>query len=68
MELTNINKQFKIKVYGKGINKLVGVRGLREIVNNDDLIKTMTNKALKRGQDKFEQKLRRGIKITLYSY
>lgn len=65
-----INADFRIKVYGwiEGvkIDKLVGVRGLLELIGVE-----LANKFLKRaynsGMDKFICKLRRGIKITFYS-
>ena len=65
-----INRNYKIKVYGmvdgKKVNKLVGVRGLIELVGVE-----MANKMLRRAfrcmEDLQVCKLRRGIKISFYS-
>lgn len=65
-----INNTFRIKVYGWidgfKIDKLVGVRGLLELIGVE-LANKFVGKALKSGLDKFICKLRRGIKITFYS-
>lgn len=64
-----INANFRIKVYGiingTRIDKLVGVKGLLELIGAELANKFIT-KALKCGMDKFIAKLRRGIKITFY--
>ena len=65
----SINRNFRIKVNGivdgKKINKLVGVKGLVELVGVG-----MANKMLRRAfngkDDKTVCKLRRGIKISFY--
>lgn len=65
----SINRNFRIKVNGivdgKKINKLVGVKGLIELIGVG-----MTNKMLRRAfngtDDKTVCKLRRGIKISFY--
>ena len=64
-----VNRNYKIKVYGmvdgKKVNKLVGVRGLIELVGVE-----MANKMLRRAfrcMDVQVCKLRRGIKISFYS-
>lgn len=66
-----INSNFKIKVSGvsKGVkvHKLVGVSGLVGLVGNNDLVNTILEKAFNRGLDKFEHKLRRGLKVTFYA-
>ena len=67
---TEINRNYKIKVYGYvdgiKINKLVGVRGLIQLIGVE-----MTNKMLRRAfrcmDDVQVCKLRRGIKISFYS-
>lgn len=67
---TEINRNYKIKVYGYvdgiKINKLVGVRGLIQLIGVE-----MTNKMLRRAfrcmGDVQVCKLRRGIKISFYS-
>lgn len=67
---TEINRNYKIKVYGYvdgiKINKLVGVRGLIQLIGVE-----MANKVLRRAfrcmDDVQVCKLRRGIKISLYS-
>lgn len=65
----SINRNFRIKVNGivdgKKINKLVGVKGLIELIGVG-----MANKMLRRAfngkDDKTVYKLRRGIKISFY--
>lgn len=65
----SINRNFRIKVNGivdgKKINKLVGVKGLIELIGVG-----MANKMLRRAfngtDDKTVCKLRRGIKISFY--
>lgn len=65
----SINRNFRIKVNGivdgKKINKLVGVKGLIELIDVG-----MANKMLRRAfngkDDKAVCKLRRGIKISFY--
>ena len=65
-----INRNFRIKVNGivdgKKINKLVGVKGLIELIGVE-----MANKMLRRAfngmDDKTVCKLRRGIKISFYN-
>ena len=67
-----INRNFRIKINGivdgKKVNKLVGVKGLIELI---ELIGVETaNKMLRRAfngtDDKTVCKLRRGIKISFY--
>lgn len=69
-----INSNFKIKVSGvnfdgQRIHKLVGVRGLVELVGVE-----LANSLLERSfnacanSDKSVCKLRRGLKITFYNY
>lgn len=65
----SINRNFRIKVNGivdgKKINKLVGVKGLIELIGVE-----MANKLLRRAfrcvKDAEHCKLRRGLKISFY--
>lgn len=65
-----INHNFRIKINGivdgKKVNKLVGVKGLIELIGVE-----MANKMLRRAfngtDDKTVCKLRRGIKISFYA-
>ena len=65
-----INRNFIIKVNGMvdevKVNIAVGVRGLRRIVNNDDLCNRLLDRAFDSMNDKVVCKLRRGIKISFY--
>ena len=61
-----INRNFKIKVYGLGLNKLVGVTGFREVVGDDSLCNRLLDRAFSSMEDKCVCKLRRGIKISFY--
>ena len=66
-----INSNFKIKVsgYSNGlkIHSLVGVYGLINLIGVD-LTNKLFDKAFNSKKDKYILKLRRGLKITLYSY
>ena len=62
-----INFNYKIKVYGLGLNTLVGVSGLRRLVADDELCDRMLDRAFASMDDKQVCKLRRGLKITFYS-
>jgi hypothetical protein len=66
-----INQNFRIKVYGldnegNKINKLVGVKGILELIGVD-LLNKFIERFLKQGLDKVANKLRRGLKVTLYA-
>lgn len=62
-----INGNFKIKVYGQGLNTLVGVAGLRRVVDDDELCGRLVERAFACfNDDKQVCRLRRGIKITFY--
>lgn len=67
-----INQNFKIKVSGinngKKIHSLVGVDGLIRIVGDTEIVNSILDKVFDKGLDKVERKLRRGLKITFYSY
>lgn len=66
-----INRNFRIKINGivdgKKVNKLVGVKGLIELIGVE-----MANKLLRRAfrcvKDAEHCKLRRGLKISFYYY
>ena len=66
-----INRNFRIKINGivdgKKVNKLVGVKGLIELIGVE-----MANKMLRRAfrcvKDAEHCKLRRGLKISFYYY
>ena len=69
-----INREFKIKVAGynndsKRINTLVGVSGLIKLIGierADKFVKRAFENAL--WEDKTVCKLRRGLKVTFYTY
>lgn len=65
-----INRNFRIKVNGivngVKVNKLVGVKGLIELVGIEFANK-MLRRAFNGKDDKTECKLRRGIKISFYN-
>lgn len=66
-----INRNFRIKVYGvdengNKINKLVGVAGILALIGAE-LLNKFIDRFLKAGLDKVINKLRRGLKITLYA-
>lgn len=65
-----INRDFKIKVYGytedgQKVDKLVGVSGLILLIGLE-LANKQIERAYKAGQDKCICKLRRGLKVTYY--
>lgn len=60
-----INKNFRIKVYGLGMNTLLGVKGALELLG-EHLYQFIT-RALQHGKDKEVCKLRRGLVVTLYA-
>ena len=63
---THINRNLYIKVYGCGINQLVGYPWLR--ANFDDvLLAKILDKAFNSNLDKVTLKFRRGIKVTIYA-
>lgn len=63
---TAINRNFIIKLYGNGENKAVGVSGLLNAVQDDNLVNKMLNKAFSTMADKQVCKLRRGLKVSFY--
>ena len=69
---TEINRNFKIKVFGgdennKKINTLVGVSGLINLIGQEFADKFI-RRAFNCLEDKCECKLRRGIKVTFYVF
>lgn len=67
-----VNQNFKIKVSGvnndgKKIHSLVGVGGLVNIVGVDNA-NTLIKRALTSQKDNIHCRLRRGLKISFYSY
>lgn len=63
---SEINRNFKIKVYGNGINKAVGVKGFIELVEDVALCNRLLDRAFNSSADKCICKLRRGVKVTFY--
>jgi hypothetical protein len=66
MLINKVSRNFKIKVYGLGYNKLVGVFGLLNIIGTD-LTLSLLNSALSYPGDVYTVRLRRGLKISFYS-
>lgn len=68
---TEINRTFKIKVYGnvdnKKIDTLVGVTGLVNLIGYD-LANKFLDRAFNSLHDNTICKLRRGLKVTFYQY
>ena len=65
-----INKNFRIKVYGrdengKKINTLMGVSGIIRLIGSE-LFYKFVERAFDCMQDSCACKLRRGLKVTLY--
>ena len=70
---SEINRNFKIKisgyVNGKKVNTLVGVSGLVRMLDGAiDLINRLLDRAFSSMGDKCICKLRRGIKVSFYSF
>lgn len=65
--VSSASRFFKIKVYGDGLNKLVGVLGLLELVGADLTTKLIV-KALSSKDDVQRFALRRGLVVTFYNY
>lgn len=65
-----INKNFKIKIYGlydgQKVNTLVGVRGLVGYVGDEALVNRLLDRAFNSADDKCACKLRRGLKVSFY--
>lgn len=72
MNSTTINKNFRIKVYGlvngKKVNKLVGFKGLLEILGGSlEKLEKLVNRAFASMADKCRCKMRGGVAITFYA-
>lgn len=69
--IKRIVEDWKIKVYGivdgEKVNRLVGWRGLVECIGQEYAEK-FVNRAYASGQDICHCKLRRGIKVSFYTY
>lgn len=65
--VNEVSRNFKIKVYGLGFNKLVGVYGLLNIVGYDMTV-SMLHDVLKSQKDVHIVQLRRGLKVSFYSH
>lgn len=63
--ISEINRDYLIKVYGMGINKLYGVCGLANLIGIDNVNKTLARAYACKG-DKCVCKLRRGLQVTYY--
>lgn len=71
--VSEINRNFKIKVFGringKKINTLVGVSGLLNLLDGAvDLVNRLLDRAFKSKGDKCVCKLRRGLQISFYVF
>jgi len=71
--VSEINRNFKIKVFGringKKVNTLVGVSGLINILDGAiDLVNRLLDRAFASKGDKCVCKLRRGIQISFYVF
>lgn len=69
---SEINANFKIKVNGRNFNgrymsKLVGVKGLFNLVGEDLGVK-LIDRAFNEGKDVTVCKLRRGLTVRFYSH
>lgn len=70
---SEINRNFKIKVFGringKKVNTLVGVSGLLRILDGaTDLVNRLLDRAFNSKGDKCVCKLRRGLQISFYVF
>ena len=61
-----INRNFRIKVAGNGLNKLVGVAGLIALIGVE-LVNKLISRAFECIEDVCYCKLRRGLKINFYA-
>jgi hypothetical protein len=59
--------RFFIKVNAPGVSTLVGMRGLRAFVQDDDLVQRMIDRADECPDDVYVRKLRRGMTIRFYA-
>lgn len=70
--ITEINKNFKIKVMrfdnDKLVERLVGVSGLIDEVGDNEMVNSLITRAFRSGKDKTVCKLRRGLKVIFFSH
>jgi hypothetical protein len=59
--------RFFIKVNAPGISTLVGMRGLRAFVQDDELVDRMIDRADECPDDVYVRRLRRGMTIRFYA-
>lgn len=63
---TNVYRNLRIKVYGRNVNKLIGIPGLYALCG-----RVLSHKILAKGftsdLDKVTIRLRRGLRITIYA-
>lgn len=62
----SFNGNCRMKVYGKGLNTLLGFAGSVALLGME-LLSRLFMKFIASGMDKLVVKLRRGIKITFYA-
>lgn len=68
---TEINKNFRIKVFGidetgKKVNKLMGVSGAMKLVGDIKIFNNLLDRAFSSMDDVCVCKLRRGVKVSFY--
>ena len=68
---TEINKNFRIKVFGidetgKKVNKLMGVSGAMRLVGDIKIFNNLLDRAFNSMDDVCVCKLRRGLKVSFY--
>lgn len=68
---TEINKNFRIKVFGidetgKKVNKLMGVSGAMRLVGDIKIFNNLLDRAFNSMDDVCVCKLRRGVKVSFY--
>lgn len=68
---TEINKNFRIKVFGidetgKKVNKLMGVSGAMRLVGDIKIFNNLLDRAFNSMGDVCVCKLRRGVKVSFY--
>lgn len=63
----DFNRNFKVKIYGNGINKAVGYSGYLAAIGDDKLAHRLLQKAADYMGDVLHCKLRRGIKVSFYN-
>jgi hypothetical protein len=64
--IRTVSRNFKIKVYGEDLNKLVGVFGLLELTGSETCLELIRS-AFRSSKDIYTVNLRRGLKVTFYS-